>query len=720
MAGADTSTDADDVADYKEEFTEDREVWSSNYDRAAESFRFARLHEHWPEKVRKEREEEGRPCLTIPLLPPILRQVENDARQNKPGMVVSAVDSGADPETAEIIEGLIRQIERSSRADVAYDTAIMHAVTGGFGWLKVNTRYARDDGFEQDIVVEPVLDPFSIIPDPDSSSADSSDWNRAWDVERISKRAFERRFKDAEAISFEDQTRTTSTNPRDMLTIAYRWAREESVRQIVALSPPMMDAPPEAIAEAMKLGLLPESLIVDVAVYTKNKALFDALGMAFVGQPRDVPSYKVTQKCLSGAEVLKTVDWAGRWIPIVPVYGADVTIEGERTLEGMVWAAMDEQRRHNYHMSSATESTALAPKTPFIGRAGQFVTDADKWNTANQKSWPYIEYDVPEGVPDHGPPQRQGYAGVPIGDFQMAMSASDSIKAITGIHNASLGVASNETSGKAIFARQREGDVGSFHYVDNLRRAIRHLGAIILDLIPHTHSTARIIRTLGRDETERDVPVNQEVEVEREGPNGELEKIAKVYDLTSGKYDLDVKSGPSFSTQREEFVALITEIIRSFPQAAPVLLDLVVKNYDLPDADKVVERLEALLPANLKGESPEAQEMKAQIEQLAKLLGQAKAENQALKADKSLESRKVEIDAFEAETGRMKALAPKGVAYDPAEMAALASQSIQMLFDSPDILQAAQGGAPLEQIGQMLAQRMQPQPQEQQQPAQAA
>jgi len=718
MSGSDTAREDEELADYKEEFTEAREVWSLNYDEALDDFKFGRKHEHWPEAIRREREREGKPCLTIPLLPPILRQVENDARQNKPAIKTSAADSVADPETADVVNGLIRQIERASHADVAYDTAIAHAVTGGFGFFKVNTRYASDDSFEQDIVIEAVPNAFSIIPDPDSTAATSEDWNLAFEIETLSERAFKRRFKDADPVSFDDAASATGRHAgRSPITIVYRWGREESVRQIVALSPPRVDAPEEAIQEALQQDLIPESMIVDLVVYEKNKALFDALGVSIVGLPRDVPSYTVTQKCLSGAGVLKETPWAGKWIPIIPVYGSDINIEGERFLEGMVRAAKDEQRRHNYHISSATESTALAPKAPFIGKAGQFLTDAEKWATANTTNWPYIEYDDESGV---GPPQRQGYAGVPIGDYQMAISASDSIKAITGIHNASLGASGNETSGKAIFARQREGDVGSFHYTDNLSRAIGRAGEIILDLIPKVYSVPRIVRVLGPDEQERQVAINQPTTTQRKAEGGQMEEVSRVFDLTAGKYDLVVKAGPSFSTQREEFVALVTEVIRSFPQAAPVLLDLVVKNYDLPDAEKVVERLEAMLPANLQGETPETQQAQAQMKEMAQIIGELKGQLAAAKADHRIEARKVEIDAYEAETGRLKAVIPKGAPYDPATMQAVIGQSLAQLFNSPDILEAAGQGAPPEQLAAMLAQRMQPPAQDQQQPQIAA
>jgi hypothetical protein len=715
MAAADTSREDDELEDAKAEFARATEAWSENYNLALEDFRFARLGEQWPEKIRKQRELEGRPCLTINKLPAFIRQVVNDARQNKPSISVHPVDDHADPETAEVYDGLIRHIEQSSDADVAWDTAIDHTATGGFGYFKINTRYATEDGFEQDIVIEPVPNPFAIVPDPDSTAADSSDWNVAFEVESLRKKAFERRWKDADPVSFDASgTLRKKAEDGDLVQIAYQWVRTESKRRILALRPTRPLSPEE---QAQAGGVLPESMIIEEAVYKAQKDLFDALGYEVVGQPRDVPSHSVEQRILSGCDVLETIPWAGKWIPIVPVYGEDLNIEGQRYLAGLVRSSADAQRQFNFWRTASTELVALAPKAPFIGRAGQFDTDAAKWATANTQSHAYIEYDVPDGQADIGPPQRQPFAGVPAGALQEALNASDDMKSIMGLYDASLGARSNETSGRAIMARQREGDVGTFHYIDNLSRAIRHGGRILLDLIPKVYSTPRIARVLGPGGEVATVKLAPKAMVEQETQQAEgMERageVARIYSLDAGKYDLTVKAGPSFTSRREEAASQMIELIRAYPAAAPVVGDLLAKNLDWPGADEIAERLNALLPAQLQGESPEAEAAKAQIQKMAQLIGQLKGENEALKADKGIEGRKVEIDAYNAETNRLKAVIPKGAPYDPAQMEQVIGQSLMHLFNSPDILEAAGQGAAPEQLAAMLAQRMQPQQPEQ-------
>jgi hypothetical protein len=312
--------------------------------------------------------------------------------------------------------------------------------------------------------------------------------------------------------------------------------------------------------------------------------------------------------------------------------------------------AKDPQRMFNYWRTTSTELVALAPKTPFIGRKGAFETDSAKWATANIQSHAYIEYDGPE------PPQRQMFAGPPAGAIQEALSASDDMKAIMGLYDASLGARSNETSGRAILMRQREGDVSTFHYIDNLNRALRHAGRVLLDLVPKVYATPRVIRILGQDGQASSVAVNQPPQTAGADPAAKLKAVEKIYDLTVGKYDVTVQAGPSFTSRREEAANQMIELIRAYPAAAPVIGDLLARNLDWPGAEEVAQRLQAMLPPQAKGADPQAQAAQAQMGQLAQALAAAKAEIAALRQDQSNAARKLEIDAFEAETNRLKAM----------------------------------------------------------------
>lgn len=617
---------------------------------AEEDIRFVKKREQWPVAVREQREAEGRPCLTVDQLGPVVRQVVNDARLNKPQIKVKPVDSDSDPKTAEILAGLIRNIEYSSNAEVAYDTAMDYAVTSGRGYFRINTQYASDDTFDQDIVIERIADPMSVYGDPYSTSADSSDWNFCFVIEALGREQYKRRFPGKEVCAFEDfEGMDAPWFEGDRVMIAEYWRREEVESHALLLSN----------GETVRSDVLPEigSLWAEgVPHVVDGQIVLDPMsgGPLWVQEPvtveasRPILSHKVTQYILSGKEVLSVTEWPGRYIPIVPVYGDEFVFEGKRWFVSLVRPAMDAQRMKNYWRSTSTELVALAPKAPYIGFEEAFNgEDADKWATANSQSHAFLSVPMKAGQL----PQRQPFTGIPAGALQEAMQAGDDIKSITGIYDASLGARSNETSGRAIMARQREGDVSTFHFIDNLARAIKHAGRILVDLIPSVYSQERVVRTLDLEGKAQNVRIGtpEQAQAALLQAQEAQDDIERIYALGVGKYDVAVESGPSFTTQREEANAALTELLRAAPQYADIIGPFLLKTFDFPGAeellDEVRQRIEAMQQAQGQGD-PEA-EAKARE-------AMVKAAEAAREAD--LKAEELRIKAFEAETDRMKAL----------------------------------------------------------------
>lgn len=635
------------IEEAKEKFRLAEQAESENRKEALDDIKFARLGEQWPENIRRQREIDGRPCLTVNRMNAFIRQVVNDARQNKPSIKVHPVDSSADPETAEIISGLIRNIEYTSGADVAYDTGMECAVTGGVGYWKVDIDFAFEDTFDLDICIKRISNPFSIYGDPNSTEADSSDWNCAFELDWLSTEEFERLYKNNEKVDWDSEygSYKGAWFDGEYVTVAKYWKREEYDKDIVLLSDGTVHPK--------------ESLETD-----PNLMMAIELGGLQIVRERTTKCNKVKRCILTAAEVLEEEAWPGRYIPIIPVYGDEVDIEGERHFRSLIRDAKDPQRMFNYWRTAATELVALAPRVPFIGPKGAFKTDADKWGDINQSSYAYVEYDGATA------PQRQPLdSGPAAGALQEAANSQDDMKSVLGMYDASLGARSNEISGKAIMARQREGDISTFHFIDNMARAIRHTGRIIIDLIPHVYSEERIIRVLGEDESQESAAVNQEVPetdengepMMQEDEMGNQIPMTRIYDLTAGKYDLTVTTGPSFTTRREEAAAQMTELIRAYPDAAPIIGDLLAKNLDWPGADEIAERLQKMLPDQVNtGIPPEIAE---KIEEGAKLIEELQTELESLKTDKSIDVKKLELDAtntmvdqYKAETERMKVM----------------------------------------------------------------
>lgn len=628
------------LAEGKEAFQLAVDTEADNRKVAVDDIRFARLGEQWPEEIRKAREIARRPCLTTNMMNGFIRQVVNDSRQNKPSIKVHPVDDAADPKTAEIMNGLIRNIEYTSDADIAYDTATESAVSMGWGYFRIDYDYAFDDSADLDIAIHRVANPFSIYGDPFSTAADSSDWNTAFETDWLTEDAFKSQFPGEDKIDWDFDFRGAEAWRRDKeVLVAKWWRREEVERPLIILSTgEMIDRP---IFEA-QAGLLMASGILPVREHTGR-------------------SYKVVRHIMTGAKVIKSEDWLGKYIPIIPVYGDDVVDEqGKRHLRSLIHDGKDAQTRYNFHSTTSTEITALQPRVPWVGKKGAFRSDSRRWATANTENHAYLEYDGDQ------PPQRQPLdMGPAAGSLQEAAKALDDMRSTIGLHAASMGQPSNETSGKAILVRQREGDVSTFHFQDNMARAIRHAGRILIDLIPKIYNSERIIRIIGEDGEPENIRLKQPVPALDDngqpimGDDGQ--PVTRVYDLSLGKYDLTVTTGPSFTTKREEAAVQMTEYLRIWPQAAPIIGDLVAKNLDWPGADEIAKRLKKMLPPQLQegGLPPEVQ---AKIEQDAQMIGQLQQTLQQMQAyilklesDNSAKHRKVDVDEFNAQTKRMEA-----------------------------------------------------------------
>ena len=320
-------------------------------------------------------------------------------------------------------------------------------------------------------------------------------------------------------------------------------------------------------------------------------------------------SYKVERYIISASEVLEGPDeWDGMHIPIVPFLGEEVKIGRRVVRRGIVRALKDVQRLYNYAISADAEAVALQPKAPFIGTRKNFENFLDQWESANSRNWPFLEFD-PDPETSGAAPQRSPPPVASSGIKELLAVSTADMSAVTGIYPANLGQAGPETSGKAITARQREGDTGTFIYVESFARAIERVGQIVVDLIPHVYDTQRTLRVVGEDGKLNQIDINKQII----DPNGDGIDTITFNDVTVGNYDVSVTMGPSFSTQREEARDGMETLMKSLgPQVAPLLADLYVQAQDFPLADKISKRMQHLLPppianaeAQARGEQPQ-------------------------------------------------------------------------------------------------------------------
>ena len=658
----------------KKRFDYSLEASSHNRDKAKADIRFAAASPddpwQWDDLDVQGRKLAMRPMLTINKMPQHIRQVTNDIRQNRPAIRYRPADDKADPEVADILMGLARHIEANSDADVAYDTAAEQQVTHGLGYIRVLADYVSEDSFDQDIFIARVKDPFKCYDDPDADDPAGADRKWFFIEDSLSEEEFKAQYPKAEPIDWQFDTQSDWFTGDRKVRVAEYFEVQDKDAKLLLWTNGETSWEGDPLPAGVMMGELP------IKTRTSKK--------------RTVMWRKIT-----GKEVLEEREFPCRHIPVARVVGNEWVVDGKSYISGLVRNAKDSQRMYNVAQSAIVERVMQAPKAPWITPAEAVEGYERVWQTANTANHAYLPYNhLDENGNPLPVPQRLAPATVETGLNQIAMGASDDIKSETGQYDASLGQKSNETSGRAIMARQREGDNATFHYVDNLGRAIRHIGRIILDMIPRIYDTKRVARILGEDGALANAtvdPSNPEALTEWKDEEGEIQRI---FNPSIGHYDVYTTSGPSFTTRRMEAVDAMTAMTQANPQLWQVIGDQLVKNMDWPGAEDMAERLKLVLLPEVRQEiekdagEPEIppqiqqamQQMQAQMQQMQEALANASKQVDELEQERELKLNDQMIKAYDAETKRLQAV---NGGMTPEAIHALVMQTMQQVLSTP-------------------------------------
>ncbi len=533
--------------------------------------------DQWPEEIRRERNEDGRPILTINRMVTFVKQVINDIRQNRPSIKVRPVDDTSDDAIADIFTGLIRHIEHASDAMVAYITAVSGAAQCGIGHFRIVTEYSTEDAFDQVIRIKRIVDPYAVTWDPQAVELDRSDANYCFYEQAMDIDTYKARYPDSALTGFDFQD-ADSTHLGD-----WRTGEEIRIAEYWTKTP-----------EKRTLARLEDGRTIDITdMEEKDGVVQDEQGQAIqIKDQRKVEIPKVEMRIINGHEVLEgPFLWIGTDIPIIPVIG-DETHIGRRTIRnGIIRHAKDPQRMYNYWRAAQTEYIALQPKSPYLVTVKNIAGVEPLWQQANKRNLPYLPYRPDDGNQGIPPTRNMPPVGSPA-MHQEILLAQDDMKATTGIFDAALGSRSNETSGKAILARQRESDISNYNYGDNLTRAIISCGRQLVRILPKVYDNERVVRLLNEDETTEAANINQNV-IDDAG------QVHRVNDLSVGKYDVAVTTGPSYSTKRTEAADALLQLVQAIPDFGKLTMDIIAKNLDFPGADEIAERFRKTLPPGI-------------------------------------------------------------------------------------------------------------------------
>jgi hypothetical protein len=568
---------------------------STNRAEALNDIKFA-AGDQWPVEIQNSRNLESRPCLTINKIDAYIRQVTNQQRQQRPRIKVHPVNNLADYKIAQIIEGITRHIEVNSNADTAYDTAFDYAVRMGWGYWRINTRYTREDSFDQEIFIDTIDNPFTVYFDPNSILPDGSDAERCLITTVMDKKVFREYYPGADdGANF--QQRSTGDDTAS-------WITKEDIRVAEYFY---------IERERAKLYLLSDGTS-GFADSDNFFARVEAAGLTVIDERDSFRKAVKWIKC-TAIEVLEEKTMAGKYIPVVPCYGAQVIVDDKRKKYGLVRFAKDPQRMYNFWRTSMTESVALAPKAKWLLAEGQDEGHENEWAMANIKSTPVLRYkqkDI-EGQPAPQPTRLQPEPP-PAGIMEAAGAISADLQMVLGIMDPNQ-LPSGNISGKALMGQQNQVDLSNFHFYDNMTRSIRHTGKIILDLIPKIYDTQRVMRIIGSDGQPDMTTINEANEI------GEV-----LNDVTVGEYDVVMDTGPGFQSRRQQAVESMMPLLTGNAELFNIAGDLVFRNMDFPGADVIADRLAAMNPmAQLDEKSdipPQAQMELAQSKQMIQQLQQ--------------------------------------------------------------------------------------------------
>lgn len=511
----------------------------------------------WRADIENDRTAKGRLCLKFNRCHTFVQQVSNEARQNKP-QIKFVVGDGGDKDTAEVKEGMARHIQYSSDAQVAYETAVEYSAGGSFGYFGFITEYCNDNKgykandprlWDQDLKVRTFADPFAVygilIP-----SIFGMEPPYGFVVEEMPKEEYKRQHgtKEIEAVGgWEEATkRSQGWIGTETVRIAEYWYLEHEEQTITRKNPDTGE-----------------------------------------DETRTVDRCKVKFCKLDGLRVLPgtETEWEGYCIPIVPVIGKQLIIDGKPSLFSVVRFQRDPQQLINYYKTRIAETLSTAPIQPYMVAKGQIAeTDKAKWGRMNMELSPYLEYTpVDVNGKEVGPPQRQVFEA-PINSLSEASAQEiDDMKAVTGIYDASLGNKSNEQSGLAIQRRQQQSNITNMHFMDNLERAFKKGGLIIADLLPKIYDAKREVQILGADEMPKIVKINH--------PHTDQYGKEKHYKVADSDSDVPIVTmGRAFASKRMETFDMMSSVLQANPQLIEVIGDVFFQNSDLAGADIMAGR----------------------------------------------------------------------------------------------------------------------------------
>ena len=590
----------------------------------------------WDEEVKKRRGA-NRPALTFNLLNLVVKQIIGDYRQNKMAIKVLPAGGPATEETADIIGDIIRGIEMDSNAEESYTNSLECSARGNIGYFRILPEYEADDVFTQKLVIKPVKNPLTVYCDPQARLITRADAEYYFVTEMISREEFKRQYPDAEEYGW-DIVDINSDNAGD-------WGDDKNLRICEYFTKKRIQA---------HLVAFNNGAVIQIDDDKELEAL-EQIGIKPVKE-RTAERINIQWRKCNGSHILEERVFKTKYIPIIPVLGEEVNIEGKTLLRSAVYYGIDAQHSYNYERSTAIENSALSAKAPWKATQKMIEMWREQWDNANTTPQPYLIYTHDPAVPNG--PERIEPATPSTAAMQNSQTAALDVQRTTGVFNSQVGEQTNVVSGKGLSEQQNQGQTSTYIFLDNLRTGIEHCGRILVDWIPEFYDTDRVVRTINSEDDVETQHINQKKE------NLLLGITEVLNDIRVGEYDVIVTAGKAFASRRRESVEGMMKFAQHFPQQAPLIADLMIKNMDVPGGEVMSDRIKRSLPPQVVNDpdSPEGQQAAQQAQaqqqkqqQMQEQLIQSKVQAELGKNQASVIKSQADVKRADAEVEKAKA-----------------------------------------------------------------
>jgi hypothetical protein len=558
--------------------------------------------DQWDDKVKASRDDDGVPALTMDRLNPLVNQIINRARKDRPQPKVGAGDGG-DPAVADAIEGKMRHCLYESHADIAFDTAEMYCASGGFGFYRITKEWTGKKGFTQEPRVKRIPDPLTVLFDPDVQEIDYSDARFCFVQKKYDRKDFKREFK-KEPIPFPfDGDESSEWGDERKVVVAEYWWVEIVSRRLIQLADGRIGTDDE-------LGEFEDDQIVN---------------------ERQLSERIVHCDVVDGEKRLEESIWEGEFISIVPVIAQEIISEGKRRYKSAVRYSRDPQTFINASLSSTAQKLATINEAPFIGPKGAFKDK--KWRDGKRHF--YLEYEtVTAGVGGAplSPPQRNAFEPAIQGSTSATAQGVDALKGAIGYVDSVTRPSQADLAGIAVEKRDAQASLANMQYKDSLVQSMWHCGRIMVGLLLALTDTPREWQTRKEDGTSDRVPVTMDVPADT-APHAHGYEGQPHLKIDDGDYGVTINVGPSFNTKTEEGTDFLLALIKADPALIPIYAPAIFKRLGYEDLEEIANAAQppqirqALAQSSGKGPDPamlaqQAQQLQAQNQHLQQILQQ--------------------------------------------------------------------------------------------------